>query len=63
LLARTPRFQWTILDFYGLILNRMRLKERSAKRDLRLEAKDLASSEALLERSGPLTFGRFSAAY
>jgi len=39
----------------------MRLKERPAKRDLRLEAKDLASSETLLERSGPLTFGRFSA--
>jgi len=34
----------------------MRLKERPAKRALRLEAKDLASSETLLKRSDPLTF-------
>jgi hypothetical protein len=41
----------------------MRLKERPAKRDLRLEAKDLASSETILKRSDPLTFGRFSTAF
>src|SRR4030067_2201412 len=60
-LARMPRFQSMILDFYGLILRRVRLKERPVKRDLRLEARDLASSEKLLERSGPLPFDRFSA--
>jgi len=38
------------------------LKERPAKRDLRLEVRDTASSETLLKRSSPLTFGRFSAA-
>jgi len=48
--------------FCGSILNRVRLKERPAKRDLRLEAKDTASSETLLKRSDPLTFRRFSAA-
>ena len=36
----------------------MRLEERPAKRALRLEAKDLASSETLLKRSDPLTFVR-----
>jgi len=41
----------------------MRLKERPAKRDLRLEAKDLTSSEKPLERSGPLTLGRSSTAF
>jgi len=45
------------MDEYGSATSGKRLKTGGAsrKRDLRFEAKDFASSETLLERSGPQT--------
>jgi N-methylhydantoinase A/oxoprolinase/acetone carboxylase beta subunit len=47
------------LGFLWIDLKLDEVEGASRKRDLKLEAKDSASSETLLERSGPLTFGRF----